>query len=357
MKIKEVNVFVEDLSLTKAYEVAYQINDEAINAFVEIVLENGIVGLGAASPSKVVINQTIEDIVQHLNSDTVKKLVGRDIRHFRQLISEIRSEFPKQSATCTALDIALHDAFGKFINIPVVQFYGQKIKGLPTSVTIGINNVTETLKEAEEYLEMGFSHLKLKTGKSVEEDVERCIKLREVYKDKIKIRVDANQGYSLKDTIAFYEAVKELDLELIEQPMPEGEEEEMRKLPDFIKRQIACDESLKSARGAFSLATKPQVCGIFNIKMMKCGGLLGAFEIAEIAKVANIELFWGCFDESIVSISAALHSALACENTKYLDLDGSLFLGKDMVTEGFILEKGFMRPNGKSGFGFEYQRS
>ncbi len=62
---------------------------------------------------------------------------------------------------------------------------------------------------------------------------------------------------------------------------------------------------------------------------MKCGGLVSAFEIANIAKQAEIDLFWGCNDESDLSISAALHAAFACPNTKYLDLDGSFDLLED----------------------------
>ncbi len=55
---------------------------------------------------------------------------------------------------------------------------------------------------------------------------------------------------------------------------------------------------------------------------MKCGGIYQALRIAELATEEGIDLMWGCFDESKVSISAALHTALSCKNTKYVDLDG-----------------------------------
>ena len=82
-------------------------------------------------------------------------------------------------------------------------------------------------------------------------------------------------------------------------------------------------------------------------------GLLGAFDIATIAKAAGINLFWGCNDESIISITAALHAAFACPHTKYIDLDGSLDLAEDMVNGGFILQEGIMSISDKPGFGFE----
>jgi L-alanine-DL-glutamate epimerase-like enolase superfamily enzyme len=238
------------------------------------------------------------------------------------------------------------------MDIPVVDFYGRKHKSLPTSVTIGICNVDETLKEAHEYKLRGFRVLKVKTGLNVEEDIERFCKLHETYGNNFTLRVDANQGYDISDTIRFYKATNHLGLELIEQPLPVGKEAEMNKLPDEIRHKMACDESIKNAKSAFLLASTPQTCGIFNIKLMKCGGLSGAFEISNIANVAGIDLFWGCFDESIISISAALHAAFSCRNTKYLDLDGSLDLAEDLVEGGFIIEDGIMSIKEGPGFGF-----
>ena len=62
---------------------------------------------------------------------------------------------------------------------------------------------------------------------------------------------------------------------------------------------------------------------------------------------------WGCMDESIVSISAALHAALASPATRYLDLDGSLDLARDVVTGGFHLEDGYLRTTDAPGLGVQ----
>lgn len=70
--------------------------------------------------------------------------------------------------------------------------------------------------------------------------------------------------------------------------------------------------------------------------------MMSAFEIANIAQNAGISLFWGCNDESIASIAAALHAAYACPNTRYLDLDGSFDLAEDVVSGGFRVEDGMM---------------
>lgn len=352
MKIKSIQAYRKDLALTKPYTVAYQTYTNAENAFIEIRLENGITGIGAAAEGEFVIGERMEDTISNLQSDEIMNWIDRDIRHFRSLIDESNKVFPEFSATRAAIDIALHDAFCKLLDIPVIDFYGRQYRSLPTSVTIGICNVEKTLQEAREYKDLGFKILKVKTGHDVDLDIERCIKIREEFGNYFMIRVDANQGYDSEKTIKFFMGTKNLGIQLIEQPMPVGEEKKMDLLPYEIRKMMACDESLKNSASAFKLATEPQTCGIFNIKIMKCGGLSGAFEIARIAEVAGIDLFWGCFDESIVSISAALHAAFACRNTRYLDLDGSLDLAEDIVTGGFEIHDGMMSIVDGPGFGF-----
>lgn len=353
MKITSIKTWVTDLGNTKPYTIAFKTVDEVRNAFVEITLANGITGIGSGNPSEYVVGENLNQTVTALQEKNIEFLLGRDIREFKQLLFEVNKNFPVNPAARAALDIALHDAFAKFLNIPLVKFLGQKIHSMPTSNTIGIKNVEETLKEAEEYGQRGFSILKVKLGKDLEEDIERLVKLREKFKNKFVIRIDANQGYTPEQTITFYNRTKELNIELIEQPLPAKSIKEMKSLPDEIKQTIAADESLITPKSAMELVHPPKASGIFNIKLMKCGGVDQALKIADIALHESVDLFWGCNDESIVSITAALHAAFACSNTKYIDLDGSLDLGRDEVTGGFILKDGIMYCSDKPGLGVE----
>ncbi|MBX2900596.1 MAG: dipeptide epimerase [Cyclobacteriaceae bacterium] len=353
MKIKNIKVWSADLGNTKPYTIAFKTVDEVWNAFVEITLDNGITGIGAGNPSEYVTGESFEQCTRALEQQNIQFLIGRDIREINQLVAEVAQKLPKNPAARAALDIALYDAFTKYLNVPLVKYLGQKIKSMPTSNTIGIKSVTETLQEAKEYGERGFSILKIKLGKDLEEDIERLVKLREVFGKKFIIRIDANQGYNPAQTIEFYNRTKALDIELIEQPLKAKAIEETRQLPDEIRKVIAADESLLSPQNALELVTPPVATGIFNIKLMKCGGVSQALKIADIAQHAGVELFWGCNDESIVSITAALHVAFASATTKYIDLDGSLDLAKDEVVGGFILTNGVMSCSDKPGLGVE----
>lgn len=351
MRIRSVRAYLKNLALTKPYTIAYQTTSDVENVFLEIELDNGLIGIGAANPSPDVVGESPEQALQNLQSEWAFGLIGKDIRLFVSLIEQVHEQFPNAPGTWAALDIALHDAFSQYLGIPIVAFYGQKIHALPTSVTIGIMNVADTLAEADDYFRQGFRVLKVKTGLDVDEDIERMLKLREWHRHSVTIRVDANQGYSLADLQKFCRATAELDVELIEQPLPVGQEHELLALSPSIRQTLAADESLKGPEAALTLTNRPQPFGIYNIKLMKCGGIRSALKMATIAEPAGISLFWGCNDESRVSISAALHAAFACSHTRYIDLDGSFDLAEDVVGGGFVVEDGYMRPTGGNGLG------
>lgn len=352
-KIKEIKVWDADLGNTKPYTIAFKTVDQVRNAFVEIILDDHTTGIGSGNPSEYVVGESLTQCLDALQESNLEFLVGRDIREFQQLTFEVWRKFPRNPSARAALDIALHDAFAKYLGVPLVHFLGQKIKTLPTSNTIGIKNVDDTIKEARDFIDQGFKILKVKLGRDLEEDIERLVKLREIFGKDVTIRVDANQGYSAGQTIDFYLQTKGLDLELIEQPLPATAVTEMKNLPEEIKVRIAADESLITPKDAIELIKPPFAAGIFNIKLMKCGGVSQGLKIADIALHGGVDLFWGCNDESIVSITAALHAAFASSNTKYIDLDGSLDLGNDVVMGGFILKDGMMSCSDKPGLGVE----
>ncbi|OYZ01657.1 MAG: dipeptide epimerase [Sphingobacteriia bacterium 28-36-52] len=354
MKIVAIRSFIKHMDLKKPYTIAYNTYTDVSIVFTEIQLANGIIGIGSASPAEDVVGESPIKTLANLESDFVQQLIGRDIRSFQKIIAEAQKHFHHLPGTQAALDIALHDAFGKWADISIAEFYGIQAGPLKTSVTIGIKNSVETLADAAAYFSQGFDIFKIKTGLDVEEDIERVLLLNEKYGKQIKIRVDANQGYTLSKLTRFINATEHTGLELIEQPLPVGKETDLLLLDQAKRKKLAADESLHHAKAALELASFNHPFGIYNIKLMKCGGIIGAREIAGIAKPAGIALFWGCNDESVISITAALHVAYSCPHTHYLDLDGSFDLAEDLVKGGFEIKNGLLMINKQPGFGFEW---
>ena len=277
-------------------------------------------------------------------------LKGKDLNIPRELARQLHALIASYPSAIAALDMAIYDLFAQSKGTSLATVLGQSVDPLPTSITIGILPLDETLEEAVEYLGRGFKCIKVKLGLDFEQDLERLRALRSQCPMSTHIRVDANQGYTIEQTKQLVRTSRELNLELIEQPLPRGNESEMLQLSKKDRSLMAADESLHGPADALQLATDRSF-GIWNIKLMKCGGITGALDLANSARISAIHLMWGCMDESVISIAAALHTAYACSQTRYLDLDGSFDLSRDVGFGGFILSEGVLYVTEEPGLG------
>jgi L-alanine-DL-glutamate epimerase-like enolase superfamily enzyme len=353
VKISRVDAWREAVRLSRPYEISSTRIEAVDLLFVRLSTDQGIEGIGSASPAEDVTGESPSVCEQALSRARLEWLEGRDPRELDTLLGNLERSHRETPAARAALDMALHDLVARSTGVPLVDLFGRHHDVLPTSVTIGISSVEESLADAEEFVGQGFCHLKVKTGRSLTEDRERLAKLREKLGTAIMIRIDANQGYTTEETLACGEMARELGIELIEQPLAGRSIDELRVLPDALRRIVAADESLLDEEDARALAATPAACGIFNIKLMKCGGIRPAFAIAEIGRDADIDLMWGCNDESVISIAAALHAAFAFPHTRYLDLDGSFDLARDPAAGGFVVEGGCLRLLDRPGLGVD----
>ena len=348
MKIRSARARTEALALTRPYTIATGTIAAVELSLVEL-RAGEFIGLGAASPAEFVTGES--DAACRAALSELDWLVGRDARALPQLCREAARRMPATPAARAAVDIALHDLVAKKLGLPLVEVLGRAHEALPTSITIGIKPTAEALAEAREYLERGFRVLKVKTGLALEEDVERITKLRELVGPGVTLRVDPNQGYTSAKLMRFVERTAALDIEFLEQPLPARDVAAVRALPADLRARVAADESLLDEADALGLVRPSPACGIFNIKLMKCGGIRPALGIARIAELAGVRLMWGCMDESRISIAAALHAALSSPATRYLDLDGSFDLERDVVSGGFTVHEGILRTIDAPGLG------
>ena len=356
MKLHRIETFREDVPLTRPYTIAFRSVASVRMHFVALHAAGGATGLGCASPEPHVTGETADACAAALHGGALDWLHGADVRELPRLCRALAARMPHAPAARAAVDMALHDLLAQHLGVPLADLLGRAHDALPTSITIGIKGVDETLDEAREYLGRGFGILKVKLGHSLDEDIARLARLREALPARTVLRVDPNQGYDGNGVRAFVARTRGLRIEFLEQPMPAGDLAGLRALPPEVREQIAADESLLGPADALALLEPPRACGIFNIKLMKCGGVWAARRIADIADTAGVALMWGCMDESAISIAAALHAALASPATRYLDLDGSLDLARDVADGGFSLHDGVMRTTDRAGLGVRWTR-
>jgi L-alanine-DL-glutamate epimerase-like enolase superfamily enzyme len=351
MKITNISTRVVEMKLQEPYAIAYETIDSATNVFLSIGTDSGITGFGCAAPDLEITGETTDSVLRIINEVAAPFLKGRDPLRIIMLLEQLRKSNQTASSALAAVDMALHDILGKAASLPLWKLLGGFRDRIKTSITVGILPEAETVGHAVQLVSRGFRSLKIKGGLDVEADIVRLMKVREAVGTKIELRFDANQGYSVADSIKFVEKTKSANLELLEQPTPRGEPDLLGRVTSGVAIPVMADESLMNLRDVFRLARR-ELVDMVNIKLMKVGGIAEAMHINSVARAAGLEAMVGCMDESALAIAAGLHFALARPNVMYADLDGHLDLTGDPSDGAVIVRDGILYPTNKPGLGF-----
>jgi L-alanine-DL-glutamate epimerase-like enolase superfamily enzyme len=350
MKISNVEAWPISMNLRQPYTIAYEQVEKIVNVFLKIETNHGILGLGCAAPDSHVTGENAESVLNDINNIVEPVLRGRDPLRISLCIEELKQFLKEHTSTLACVDMALHDLLGKYCRLPLWKLLGGYRECMKTSVTIGIMSVEKTVQEARKYTSHGFSALKLKGGRDVNEDILKVKKIREVLGKDVEIRFDANQGYLQEQALFFVQETVEAEVELLEQPTPREAVKELGGVTRNASIPIMADESIMSLKDVFKLA-KGDLVDMVNIKLMKAGGIYEALMINSVARSAGIEVMVGCMDESSLSIAAGLHFALSRPNICYVDLDGFIGLMGDPSWGAIVLEKGVLYPCDGPGLG------
>jgi L-Ala-D/L-Glu epimerase len=228
------------------------------------------------------------------------------------IMSEVDTLRPGNHAAKAAVDIALHDLWGKLEGKPTAALLGNTASEMPLcSFTLGID--TPAVLRGKMLESTAFSVIKIKLGTDDDRQIVRTI--REIT-DK-PIYVDANQG--LKDREAALDMVHWLEgqnVQLVEQPFGKDALDDSAWLTERSPLPVFADESFQR------LSDLPRVRGAFhgiNVKLMKCTGLNEGFRCVEAARSAGMRVMIGCMTETSCGILAATQMASLCD---FADLDG-----------------------------------
>jgi L-alanine-DL-glutamate epimerase-like enolase superfamily enzyme len=350
MKIKRVRAWTVTMRLAQPYSIAYESVTHATNVFVRIDTGTGVVGHGCAAPDEQVTGEETPAVLRALEDVAAPRLEGTDpLRHAR-VMESLEADLATMPSARAAIDMALYDVLGKVAGLPLWKLLGGYRSRIRTSVTIGILPADETVRAARDLVARGFRCLKIKGGLDAEQDAARVLQVREAVGKRIELRFDANQGYTVEQSLRFVKATRNARLELLEQPTPRGEIDLLGRVTERVALPVMADESLLTLRDAFRLARRDLV-DMVNVKLMKAGGIAEALQINSVARAARLEVMVGCMDEAALGIAAGLQFALARPNVVYADLDGHLDLIDDPSAGSVRLENGTVFANDAPGLG------
>jgi L-alanine-DL-glutamate epimerase-like enolase superfamily enzyme len=232
-------------------------------------------------------------------------------------------------AAQNALDCALWDLEAKRAGAPVWQLAGlSEPRPVVTAYTLSLDTPQAMAKAAASDRPL----LKLKLGRDGDE--ERIAAIREAA-PQARLIVDANEGWNEAILPARLAACAKAGIELVEQPLPAGNDEALRSIDRKVV--ICADESAHGVDGLPALIGKYDA---INIKLDKTGGLTQALALAEAARANNLQIMVGCMLATSLAMAPAM---LLAQFASFVDLDGPLLLKEDRLP-GITFDGSLMQP-------------
>ncbi len=318
MVIEKIQIYKYSIPM-HPFTIATGTMDFAQNILIKIFTSENIIGIGECSAFPMIVGET-QNTCYEMAKDFAKLWKGKDALNIEERLDELHLFIAGNSTIKSAFDMALYDIAAQHANQPLYEFLGGTKKEMLTDITVGIGSPETMAQQAKALVENGASILKIKLGKDVATDVARIKNIRESIADNVKIRIDANQGWSVADAKDALTKLAKYNIEFCEQPMRTYNDEHLPELIKISSIKIMADESVYNHHDAFRLI-KNNACHYINIKFAKSGGIHEAIKIIAVAKENNIPCMMGGMLESRVALSAFAHFAAANPQIIFYDMD------------------------------------
>lgn len=324
MKIIGAQLFPIRLPFTKAIGNAQGIVEERRGTLLRLAVDSGaagggrIEGWGEASPYPGFGLESLNGSRTVLAS-AARELLGNEIAAGAraELGSRIIELTMSSSCARAALETAVLDVLAKTKRQPLFELLGSTNARDPLPLEIECNALVtgddlDTLeRSARTEHANGFRSFKLKVAATtLERDLARVARLREVVGADAEIRLDANQGYSKGDALPALEAFARYRIEYLEQPLAAPLLRDMAELREKSPVPLAADEAAVTEADALRVIDAG-AADLIVIKPSALGGPSASLRIAVAARRAGLRVVVTSLLDSAIGVSAAHHVAIA----------------------------------------------
>ena len=246
MKITDVKVETIHIPMKKPFRIAFAVQDHSVNVLVKIMTDEGIWGIGEAAPFEPVTGESAATVLEVLKLFK-QGLIGMDAMDIEGVHRMMDRLIAGNTSAKAAVDIALYDIRGKVMGQPLYKVLGGGSNTIVTDMTVGIDTPEAMAAEAKERAEKdGFTILKIKAGINPAEDIQALTLIRQAVGPDIRLRVDANQGYTVSDAVRTLKAFEQVGVEAVEQCLPSWDLDGMRFVRSKVDLKVMLDESVHS---------------------------------------------------------------------------------------------------------------
>jgi L-alanine-DL-glutamate epimerase-like enolase superfamily enzyme len=270
-------------------------------------------------------SESVEGVVQAIEACGPAIAQGLDRADLQALLPA--------GAARNALDCALWDLEAKMSGRSAAELAGlAPLHTVETAFTISLALPEEMAARARDMA--SYPLLKLKLGGDGDGDEERLAAIRQAVPN-ARLIADANEAWRASSLERLLRAAKAARVELIEQPLPAGDDEALQHITRIVP--LCADESVHDRA---SLATIARRYDAVNIKLDKTGGLTEALATATEARRHGLKIMVGCMVATSLAMAPAL---LLAQDADFVDLDGPLLLERDRVP-GLAYSSGMVMP-------------
>ncbi len=339
MKITDIELYSISVPLRTPFKTALRTVNAVEDIIVKINTDEGVCGYGEAPPTGVITGDTSGSIIAAIRNHIEKAIVGMDIEDFEEIMEKLHKSVIGNYSAKAAVDMALYDLFGQKWEIPLYKHLGGSKKEIITDITVSVNEPEEMAADALDAVNKGYKTLKIKVGKDSKKDLQRMQAIRDAVGYEVDLRIDANQGWQAKEAVKVLRQMEDkgLMIEFVEQPVAAHDFEGLKYVTDNVSIPVLADESVFSPMDAVKIM-QLRAADYVNIKLMKCAGIHNALKITALGELYGVECMIGCMLEANVSVTAAVHLAMAKNIITKIDLDGPVLCSENPVVGGAIFD-------------------
>ncbi len=337
-RVTKSSVKLFQAPLYQPFRVATGQHDQLENILFSIELADGTKGHGEAAVATHITGETIKQTLKNLKG-VAQWLKGEDIGDYLRISTKLHEGLAHNQSAVAAVEMAVVDALTRYLKIPLWRLWTSNPKRLRADITIVIGDLEETEVKTKEFFKKGFRAFKIKIGRDMDLDFKRVEAVCRIAK-RSQIILDANQGYSARQTLQFLKDLKKVGIvpDLIEQPVPKADWEGLKKVTRESKVCVCADESASSLKDAIRII-KEKATGAVNIKLMKTG-LMHALEISRLVHAAGLKLMIGGMMESNLSMTCSAHLAAGLGYFDFIDLDTPFFIKGEVARNPYLSSDG-----------------
>jgi muconate cycloisomerase len=251
----------------------------------------------------------------------------------------------QQAAFCAAELAVLDLAGNRFATSAGMVLGPVQTPQVRYSGVIATDDIESVKQNAAFMAKFGVGDVKIKVGASLESNLEILTTTRAILGDQVTLRIDANCAWSATETIRQLTAMQAFSLTGVEQPVPGEDIDGMRTVTAAKLVPVVADESLCSLEDARTLIQE-QACDIFNVRISKCGGLINAGRIDQLARAAGLDCQLGAqVGEAGILSAAGRHYATRSQGVRWCEGSyGQLLLEEDITEPDVTVGPGGMAP-------------